>query len=159
MLVIIAIQLLAPHFFSAVMISVARPFWRTEFALSSGSLATPASLLNENESLKMQLADMHMKLETVRSVEAENAELKGLFARSASSSESRTLAAVLVRPPKALYDEFIIDIGTDYGISTTSLVYASGNILIGRITDVFDHTARVKLFSSPRETPLLFREM
>ena len=80
---------------------------------------------------------------------------------SASSSEEKitlfakpspyTLAAILVHPPFSVYDEFIIDAGADHGLSTTSLVYAPGGILIGRVADVMSQTSKVLLFSSPGE--------
>lgn len=65
--------------------------------------------------------------------------------------ETRILAAVLQRPPFSPYDELIIDIGHDYNLSTSSMVYVSGGILIGRVVDVLNTTAKVKLFSSPNE--------
>jgi cell shape-determining protein MreC len=55
----------------------------------------------------------------------------------------------LVRPPVAAYDNLVIDAGKDHGFATTSLVYASGNVLIGKVTDVQAETSKVTLFSSP----------
>jgi len=64
----------------------------------------------------------------------------------------RILAAVLVRPPQAAYDELLIDIGADHGITPGSRVYAPGNILIGSTTDIFGQTSKVELFSSSGNT-------
>lgn len=136
-----------PHFFPALFTSIARPFWRTEFGVASGSLSSPATLLNENQSLKRSLDDAQVRLQTIQSIENENAELKALLGRA--SSTPRILAAVLKRPPLSRYDELVIDIGQDKNLSTTSTVYASGNILIGKVSDVLGQTAKVILFSSP----------
>jgi cell shape-determining protein MreC len=146
-IVVAAIQLLAPRFFPALASGFAVPFWRTEFALDSGAAESPAALLNENESLKRQIASDAVRLETVQATEDENADLKALMGRA--STTPYVLAAVLSRPPAAPYDELIIDIGEDHGLSTTSLVYAPGDVLVGRVSDVLSQSAKVTLLSSP----------
>lgn len=147
--IIILIQLLAPHFLPGVWTSLMRPFWRSEFSIVSGSLSSPDQLLRQNEELKRQLADASLRMATVNAVESENEELKAILGRA--SSTPYILAAVLKRPPYSLYDEYIIDIGRDQGLSTSSRVYAPGNVLIGRVADVFNQTSKVILFSSPNE--------
>ncbi len=166
-IIIIFVQFLEPHFLPAIFTTFARPFWRAEFSISSGSLRSPASLLNQNEELKRQLADMTVRLETTQSVANENSELKTLLnrpsatatnANTATSSAAAallslvpskyTLAAVLKRPPMAPYDELIIDLGQDDGVAVNDLVYAPGNILIGSISDTLGQTSKVALFSS-----------
>lgn len=141
-----AIIFFAPHFFPAVFTTFARPFWRAEFSIQSGSLKTPEQLLLQNEELKRQLEDASVRLATIQAIESENAELKTLMGRA--STTPYILAAVLVRPPISAYDDLIIDAGRDHGFSTTSLVYTSGNIPIGKVSDVFDQTSKVILFSS-----------
>lgn len=74
------------------------------------------------------------------------------YPKSAQKNQDiRILAAVLKHPPLSPYDELIIDIGHDYNLSTSSQVYASGDILIGHVVDVLNTTAKVKLFSSSNE--------
>lgn len=107
------------------------------------------SLLAENESLKRQLADVDARSALVHVVETENAELRALLGRS--SSTPLVLSAVLSRPPVAPYDMLVIDIGRDHKVSSSSLVYAPGNILMGKVVDVTDDTSKVGLFSSPGE--------
>jgi len=180
--VIIAVQLLVPHFLPSIFTTIARPFWRMEFSVGSGSLESPGSLLAENESLKTQLAALNVQQQSVQSIANDNSELLTLLGRtdvsasniqSASNAQSATstgttsssgplsslkpipgriLAAVLVRPPQAAYDELVIDIGSDHGISYGAKVYAPGDILIGSTTDILGQTSKVKLFSSPGET-------
>ncbi|MEN9524143.1 MAG: hypothetical protein RL536_212 [Candidatus Parcubacteria bacterium] len=177
-LIIGALQLFVPHFFSSLFSSITRPFWRTEFSIESGALQSPEVLLNENESLKQQLIDAQVRLDTIRATELENVELKSLLGRDLSipeittfgtstsvvapsstahkknvskKLEQFTLSAVLKRPPFSPYDGLIIDVGTDNGISSSSLVYASGDVLIGKVVDALAVTSKVKLFSSPGE--------
>lgn len=170
--VAVVLQVVAPHFFSSLMTSMVRPFWRTEFSIEQGSLSSPASLLASNQELLRQVADANVRLATISAIEQENNELKALLGREADLSsvsattgsstskrtkvsskpvEPRILAAVLKHPPRAPYDELVIDIGADYHLSTTSTVYAVGDVLIGRVIDVLGTTAKVKLFSSPGE--------
>jgi len=167
-IIIAAVEFFAPHIFPSLFMPIAKPFWRMEFAIESGSLKSPTQLLSENEELTRQLSDAQIRHDTIEAVEQENAELKALFSRgsdkpkNAPSTEDslseilrnpdgKILAAVLKRPPFVTYDELIIDIGSVHGISTSSLIYATGNVLIGRVVDVLSKTAKVKLFSSPGE--------
>jgi len=175
--VIIAVQLLVPHFLPSIFTTIARPFWRMEFSVGSGSLDSPQVLLAENESLKTQLAALNVQQQSIQAVANDNSELLALLGRPDASSVAasniqsatstgtasstpisylksmpgRILAAVLVRPPQAAYDELLIDIGADRGISYGAKVYAPGNILIGSTTDILGQTSKVKLFSSPGE--------
>jgi cell shape-determining protein MreC len=160
-IVIIAVQLLVPHFLPSIFTTITRPFWRMEFSVGSGSLESPQALLAENESLKTQLAALNVQQQSVQAVVNDNSELLALLGRTDASSTTVSslkpipgiiLAAVLVRPPQAAYDELIIDIGADHGITLGSKVYAPGNILIGSTTDILGQTSKVKLFSSPGET-------
>lgn len=159
-----AIQWLAPHLLPALFTSLARPFWRAEFSIESGSLKSSQKLLAENEALRLRLAEMETRLNTINAVESENDQLKlllgidddigqsGVEPQVTSSNPRFTLAPVLARPPFASYDELIIDGGVDRDFAVGDRVYASGNILIGSITDALKRTSKVILFSSPDQT-------
>ena len=180
---IFLIQMMAPHFLPAIFTTIARPFWRVEFSISSGSLRSQEYLLNENEALRRQLADITIRLETNQSVVNENDELKALLKRPVTSTSTQglassttvsssavlastgfvdplfglkpspyTLSAVLKRPPLAPYDELIIDIGTYQNVAVGDLVYASGNVLVGRVADTLSDTSKVNLLSSTNTT-------
>jgi cell shape-determining protein MreC len=176
LLVVVGLQFLMPHLLPSLFTTIARPFWRMEFSLASGSLDSPQALLAQNEDLKRQLAALEIEEQSVQALQSDNADLMSLLGRAdpsmganassaASSSASlpvplsylrslsgRTLAAVLMRPPFSLYDELIIDIGADHGIVLGAKVYAPGNVLIGVTTDILGQTTKVMLFSSPGET-------
>ncbi len=183
--IVATIELIAPRFLSGLFTAVVRPFWRVEFSVGSGSLDSPQALLAENEDLKRQLIAMSVENQSVQALQSDNAEFMAMLGRtiatttamttimassnalSASSTSTsapaylkavpgRILAAVLVRPPFAPYDELVIDVGNDYGIPSGARVYAPGNILIGTTTDILGQTSTVILFSSPGETyPIL----
>lgn len=150
--IIILVQILFPHFFSAIITSVIRPFWRTEFSIESGSLKSPQVLLTENESLKLQLEEANIRLQTIQAIEIENTELKSFFGRNTNATSTRNkriLAPVLVRPGMGIYNELIIDGGKDMSFAVGDKVYATGDILIGSISGVLGETSKISLLSSP----------
>jgi cell shape-determining protein MreC len=58
------------------------------------------------------------------------------------------LGAVIEKPPRGIYDELLIDIGSNNGVTVGAPVYAPGLILIGSTTVVYGNMARVALYSS-----------
>ena len=146
LLIFVGIRLVMPHFFPSLFTSIARPFWRTQFSIESGSLETPAALLADNETLRRELQAALVQGQSIQALEIENEELKSILGRA--STTPYTLAAVLEKPPFSGYDSLIIDAGADQGFSSTSMVYAPGNVLIGRVSDVLGQTSKVALFSS-----------
>lgn len=173
----VGIHLFAPHFFPAIVTAVARPFWRVQFSVINGAIHSPEYLLERNQLLQSQIEEMQTRLDTMVAIELENRQLKELYGRSGYSPidstvfgfeqstsspinieeefnnpDARILAAVIKRPPFSIYDELVIDIGKDYELSTSSMVYSSGGVLIGKVVDVSSKTARVRLLSSPGET-------
>ncbi len=152
--IFILIQVFIPHFFSAVLTSIAVPFWRAEFSLESGSLQSRESLLKENEALKREISDNSNRMSMVEYVDFENSQLRSML--HGTTSRQYILSAVLKRPPFYFYDELIVDSGLDKDISTTSIAYIEGDIPIGRVIEVFGKSSKVLLFSSPGEKNEVF---
>ena len=165
--VVILIQLISPRFFSGIITAIARPFWRIEFDIQGGELLSAESLLNEKESLSRHIDELNIRLDSVHALETENAELRALLGRddtvinssstphqknSTHVSSPGILAAVLRRPPVSGYDQMIVDIGRDYKVSTSSLVYVQGGVLIGHVIEVFGSTSKIRLYTSPGES-------
>jgi cell shape-determining protein MreC len=75
--------------------------------------------------------------------------LKELLGRTVFTNT--ILGAVLVRPNVSLYDTFVIDIGAREGISVGDLIVVSGDTIMGTISEVYNTTSKVKLFSTPGE--------
>jgi cell shape-determining protein MreC len=80
----------------------------------------------------------------------ENLDLKARLGRP-GVSPVRTLGAVLMRPPGSPYDTLVIDVGESEGVATGDFASAGGTALIGSVSEVYQHTARIKLFSAPGE--------
>lgn len=151
-LLIALINWTTPQFFPGLFLSIAKPFWRMEFSVESGSMKSSAQLLAENASLQRQLDELNLSMasSTQAALIQENVDLKDLMGRA--STTSYILAAVLARPPFMPYDELVIDIGADASLSTTSLVYAPGNVLIGHVREVLSGSSIVSLYSSSGQT-------
>lgn len=147
LIVIAVVHFFLPAFWPTLLGNLALPFWRAEFVLESGALSSVENLMNENESLKRSLSEAQVRSQTASFLERENEGLKAMLGRA--SSTPLILAAVLKRPPFAPYDELIIDIGSDFRLSSSSQVFAPGEVPLGRISQVYDHSAKVILFSSP----------
>lgn len=144
---IVIVGLIFPRIMTTLSDSVARPFWRMQFAIESGSLNSVGALLQQNEDLKRNIDILKTQNVYTNFLEKQNIELKTMLGRA--SSTAYTLAAVLKKPPLSLYDEYVIDIGKNHGVSVGDRVYVSGDILIGEIRDALAETSRVILFSSP----------
>jgi cell shape-determining protein MreC len=148
------IQWSFPSAFPGLFTSLAVPFWRERFSIENGALRSPAELLSENAALERELVALKLEIasSSVAMLQTENAELKTLLGRASTTPSPYVLAAVLARPSAVPYDGLTIDLGSSDGVSTTSLVYAPGNVLIGRIVSVLSRTSEVALLSSPGET-------
>lgn len=112
--------------------SVIGPVMTARYAI--GPDASTAALLADRETLYQ-----------------ENLDLKARLGRT-DTVPVRILASVILRPPSTPYDTLMIDAGAGSGVAQGDLVSAGGTALIGTVTHVYEHTARVTLFSAPGET-------
>ncbi len=105
---------------------------------------------NEDTLLRAQLASTTAALLDRDVLYAENLDLKNRMGRDAGVST--ILAGVLLRPPATPYDTLLVDAGKNAGVVVGNVVAAGGTTLIGTVTEVYDTTARVELFSAPGTT-------
>ncbi len=108
---------------------------------------TQHSLTAENAALKAQVLAMQQVSVDRAALLSENLKLKADFGRKTHTDA--LLATVLVGPGEAPYDSLTLDVGSADGVVVGNPVAANGNLLIGAISDVYPHTARVKLYSAP----------
>jgi len=85
-IVIILIQLAVPHFLPAIFTTIARPFWRMEFSVASGSLDSEAFLLAQNQALKIHLQEVMSEDSSADMVRLQNSEILALFNRSSANA-------------------------------------------------------------------------
>jgi len=108
------------------------------------------SLSMQNQNLQMQLSNLEARLANYSSMVAENDNLKEILGRKKEKTPM-ILAAILSKPNQSPYDTILIDGGTEAGIKEGSLVFAVGDVPIGRVAFVSINMAKVVLFSSPSE--------
>ncbi|MEK7613230.1 MAG: rod shape-determining protein MreC [Patescibacteria group bacterium] len=127
--------------------------WREAAARVLWSVAEPVMHLrnalqsSEAEVLRAELVSTKAKLADRDVLYAENLDLKKRLNRDANTRT--VLAAILMRPPGVPYDTFVIDAGAREGVAVGDLVSAGGTTLIGTVSNVYNGTARVVLFSAP----------
>ena len=140
-----------PELVRAPLSAVAAPLWRTGNALGNriGRIAqfmqSKRTLVAEIGALRQKAAERDALYAGYALAQAENRELKQFLGRK--ESESRTLAAVLVSPPRAPYDSFVLDAGTDAGVAKGDEILF-GNTVLGRVVAVARETATGRLFST-----------
>lgn len=139
LLVLVLLVWLLRPVLSATLSAVLVPVLSARNALTAG----------ESASLRAELASTTAALADRNALYAENLDLKQRLARNAGREV--ILAAVLQRPGGTPYDTMLVDAGARHGLLQGQLVAAAGTALIGRVSEVYNTTARVALFSSPGE--------
>ena len=113
------------------------------------------SLYLQNQDWRMKLAELEMQNLNYNSILAENVSLKEILGRK-NEKTNLILSAILAKPDRSAYDTVVIDAGEKKGIEIQDMVYALGNVPIGRVSLVYDDSAKVTLFSNPGEkTPVV----
>src|SRR3989338_1778939 len=115
------------------------------------------SLLWENEDLKLRLNEQEARTANYNSILDENLKIKEILGRlpvgKAGKNEKvkMILSAILSKPNQSPYDTLIIDTGTNSGVKTGNIVFALGNVPIGRVSLAYDNSSKVILFSNAGE--------
>jgi hypothetical protein len=112
--------------------------------------ASLEALVAENADLKQKLEASQTLVLDRNQLYEENTALKEQWGRS--SEPNRLLATVLARPGATPYDTLMVDVGSSEGVRDGDSVAAGGTLLIGRVSQVFAHSAVVLLYSSPGES-------
>ncbi|MCE9549135.1 rod shape-determining protein MreC [Candidatus Nomurabacteria bacterium] len=144
------------HGFSIVTHTLFRPvlvvgnFVGNEFSNLSYFLSSKRALFIENEQLKIQINSSAADVANYNSVVEENLELKEVLNRKKDTIDM-VLANILAKPSQSLYDTLLVDVGSDNGVMEGNMVFAFGNIPVGKVSIVHGNSANVVLFSSSGE--------
>lgn len=151
----ILIQFLFPTFLRTIVGIVARPFWILRNASTDtssgffGYLQRQQTLQKENELLRDELWAFKAKEIQYELLKTEYTDLKTLV--NASSTTGTLLARVISKPPFTPYDSFVVDRGSNDGVSVGDRVFAHEALIIGTVTSVASDFSYVTLFSSGGE--------
>jgi cell shape-determining protein MreC len=112
--------------------------------------SSKAFLIAQNDALRASLASSSVALADRNLLYQENLSLKSRLGRQINTHS--LLSAVVMRPPGVPYDTMVLDVGKADGVAFNDLVFAKGEVLIGKITEVGNSTSRATLFSAPGES-------
>lgn len=131
--------------------------WRVAFSgpwygdVAGTFFSSRRALVSHVTALKLEEEKMHADGALLQLLADENEKLKKELKRETAGS--RILATVLFPPGRSLYDTFVIDAGSEEGITEGARVYGFGSVAIGTVSKVDTNTATVLLYSSAgRET-------
>ncbi|MES2023185.1 MAG: rod shape-determining protein MreC [Patescibacteria group bacterium] len=108
------------------------------------------SLLLENENLKTQISESEAYRANYALVVDENNKLKETLGRK-NEKMNFVLSAILSKPNQSPYDTLIIDAGKNQNINIGNVVFALGDVPIGKVAEVYANSSKVILFSNPGE--------
>ncbi len=146
-LIMLVLRLVAPDAFVASV----TPAIRLSQAMTAGSrtffssFADVAALSAKNENLMIQNVafanENQMLMQKV-------ADLTALFREVGASAES-IVAGVTLRPPESPYDTFLVNVGSNSGVTLGMGAFGPGGVPLGSVTEVAEKSARITLFSAP----------
>lgn len=131
------------------------PVWKIADGFGEGVFAIPnyfkskSDLIEQNRKFLQDLSLSQIAVLDRNQLYEENLALKERMGRIAQPNSA--LASVILRPPEVPYDTLLIDIGSDADIEVGDKVAGQGTLLVGKVQEVYAHSARVVLFSSPGE--------
>jgi cell shape-determining protein MreC len=153
LIVVIVLFFSFSHAIGSFVMAVGRPLWLTENSIADRfdtftlNLSTKKELADDNSALRQQIETLRTELQTTQTIENENETLKAALNRSDTGTS--TLAVLLTKPPFSPYDTCIVDIGRDHDVTLGNNVFVQGDVLVGKVTEVYTHTSQVTFFSSP----------
>ena len=157
LIILLILNVYPPNFLRQPLINLATPFWQIQDwgADLLKAISTPFTnknkLLEENTALKNELAKKNLTLAALEDLAIENQEFKELGGRQLD--QAFVLATIISRPPISPYDTFVIDAGSEEGITVGNIVLIEENSAIGEVASVAKNSAVVSLYSTPdRET-------
>jgi hypothetical protein len=140
--------------FTGGLFGLGTPAWKASHSSTSflgnavALLQSKKTLLTRTEALMKENAALKAEVQDRKILAAENDSLKELFGRKPQKKDF-IYAAVLARPGFFTYDSLVLDAGKADGIEAGQMVYAGEYTVIGTISDVYDSSSRVILFSNP----------
>jgi len=130
-----------------------RPIWKTENFITQGIyninylFRTKSSISKENHNLIEEISSLRITMIDYQILKGEVDQLKELLGRLPEKNNF-ILGNILTKPNHSPYDTLIIDVGNN-DIKEGNLVYAVGNIPIGKVGKVYDKTSLITLYSNP----------
>lgn len=103
-------------------------------------------ILNENEELKKSNFRLKIDHRYIEELQSENKRLKDILDIKNTGNKDFLVANISFKDPMSVYDEFIIDKGSDHGIKE-GMPVVTRDVLLGRVIKVYKDKALVELIS------------
>jgi cell shape-determining protein MreC len=138
-----------------VFVTLTSPFWNLGTALSSGTndffagFTSNRKIVAENTTLSTQVATLTNEDQVLTARTEDLTKLLGGQSSTTAITAGDILAGVLARPPESPYDTLTLSAGSSDGIIMNAIVYSSGGIPIGTISQSQANSSQVSLFSTP----------
>lgn len=148
--------LIAFSLLDGVIIKIASPLWRGENAVAEkiskigNFFRFRSSLISENTALKTKIAALELEIASRFAGPKEGDAIFSMLGRREETGG--VVATVLVSPPKTPYDTFVIDAGKRDGAAQDYKVLMPEGPLLGVISEIYESSAKVRLFSAPGES-------
>jgi cell shape-determining protein MreC len=142
-----------PRPLTEIAVALSAPFSHARDAVTSAvsgalrSLQDRATLVESIRALEDEVASLRRSAYTADVRARENDELRTLLGRGPGPAP--LAAAVITGDAYTPYDTFIIDVGTDHGVSDGALVLTPEGIAVGSVVRTLAHSAVVRMFSAP----------
>ena len=156
--ILVAIFIAGSIIFSLIdtaVIAAIAPLWRTEHAVTRVFKRTfeywrsKQGLIEENISLRERLMRLELEHASLNLTLSQTQSLEELLGRT--NKTEGMVAGVLTRPPQSPYDLIVIDAGSREGVLAHLTVSLLEGPVIGKVAEVSDSSAKVRLFSSSGE--------
>ena len=154
LLLILIIAVFSISWTREILFSAGSPLWSLKNSVTSfvteniNLLNSKEELIKQNLLLEQQIKSSEQNVALNYLLRKENDDLKNILDRK-KGTQNLLLSSVLVKPFLSPYDTLIIDVGSSSGITINDKVLADGNTYIGYVSDVYDNTSKVVLYSSP----------
>ncbi len=113
-------------------------------------LASVRNLAKENARMSQEIVVLAAKNASLQEVAHENTSLRDQLKLQEKSAYDLATALVIARDPGNVANEITINKGSADGIAVDMPVVVGSGILVGRISETFDHAARVLLVTDTR---------
>ncbi len=143
---------LFPNALRTLFYDVSRPVWLLTDGVGNSITGiknffeSKSALVSENASLRDELSSLKLKVIDYDTLSKANQDLLNQIGRK--DNRDRVPSRVLSGPPLSPYDTFVIDVGSDLGVSVGDKVYYSDSVIIGKVSSLTPNTSLVELFSS-----------
>ena len=141
--------------FDGAIISIVTPAWKVENVITRGLrnsvtfFNSQKALIAENARLGEKVSSLEIELTSLSIRQTQENVLSTLLGRE--HELGKVLAAVLTHPPQTPYDFLVIDAGGNQSITLGGEVSLPEGPILGRVSEVFSRSAKVKLFSASGE--------